>query len=149
VAATETTAMQAVEKMYECFNRGDLDTIKNEVFAPDIKWTLPGRHPLGGVKNGADEVLAFFHQLNLSGVQVDLIHIDQWTDDTVVEVHRGHGTIEVDGETVKLDALNCTHYKVVDGKVAVVQVYMGDQYGADNFFWAASKLKPIPDRLAE
>ena len=97
MAATETTAMQAVEKMYDCFNRGDLDTIKSDVFAPDIKWTLPGRHPLGGVKNGADEVLAFFHQLNLSGVQVDLIHIDQWTEDTVVEVHRGHGTIEVDG----------------------------------------------------
>ena len=51
MAATETTAMQAVEKMYDCFNRGDLDTIKSEVFAPDIKWTLPGRHPLGGVKN--------------------------------------------------------------------------------------------------
>ena len=30
-----------------------------------------------------------------------------------------------------------------------MQVYMGDQYGADNFFWAASRLKPIPDRLAE
>ena len=149
MAATETTAMQAVEKMYDCFNRGDLDTIKNEVFAPDIKWTLPGRHPLGGVKNGADEVLAFFHQLNLSGVQVDLINIAQWTEDTVVEVHRGYGTVVVDGTEVKLDALNCTHYKVVDGKVAVVQVYMGDQYGADNFFWAASRLKPIPDRLAE
>jgi len=149
VAATETTAMQAVEKMYECFNRGDLDTIKSEVFAPDIKWTLPGRHPLGGVKNGADEVLAFFHELNKSGVQVDLVNIAQWTEDTVVEVHRGYGTVEVDGVTYTLDALNCTHYKVVDGKVAVVQVYMGDQYGADNFFWAASKLKPIPDRIAE
>jgi ketosteroid isomerase-like protein len=149
MAATETTAMQAVEKMYDCFNRGDLDTIRNEVFAPDIKWTLPGRHPLGGVKNGADEVLAFFHQLNLSGVQVDLIHIAQWTEDTVVEVHRGHGTVTVDGDEVKLDALNCTHYQVVDGKVAVVQVYMGDQYGADNFFWAATKLKPIPDRVAD
>jgi ketosteroid isomerase-like protein len=150
VAATETTAMQAVEKMYDCFNRGDLDTIKNEVFAPDLKWTLPGRHPLGGTKNGADEVLAFFHQLNLSGVQVDLINIAQWTEDTVVEVHRGYGTVKLeDGTEVKLDAINCTHYKVVDGKVAVVQVFMGDQYGADNFFWAATKMKPIPDRIAE
>jgi hypothetical protein len=26
---------------------------------------------------------------------------------------------------------------------------MGDQYGADNFFWAASKLKPIPERIAD
>jgi ketosteroid isomerase-like protein len=149
MAATETTAMQAVEKMYDCFNRGDLDTIKNEVFAPDLKWTLPGRHPLGGTKNGADEVLAFFHELNKSGVQVDLINIAQWTEDTVVEVHRGYGTVQVGEDTVKLDAINCTHYKVVDGKIAVVQVFMGDQYGADNFFWAATKLKPIPDRVAD
>ena len=153
MAATETTAMQAVEKMYECFNRGDLDTIRNEVFAPDIQWTLPGRHPLGGTKHGADEVLAFFHELNKSGVQVDLIHIDQWTDDTVVEVHRGYGTVgdpNVDPSTyARLDAVNCTHYKVVDGKIAVVQVYMGDQYGADNFFWVASKMKPLPDRIAD
>jgi ketosteroid isomerase-like protein len=149
MAATETTAMQAVEKMYDCFNRGDLDTIKNEVFAPDLKWTLPGRHPLGGTKNGADEVLAFFHELNKSGVQVDLINIAQWTEDTVVEVHRGYGTVQVGEDTVKLDAINCTHYKVVDGKIAIVQVFMGDQYGADNFFWAATKLKPIPDRVAD
>jgi len=150
MAATETTAMQVVEKMYECFNRGDLDTIRNEVFAPNLEWTLPGRHPLGGTKHGAEEVLAFFHQLNESGVQVDLIHIDQWTDDTVVEVHRGYGQVtNAAGDVVKLDAVNCTHYKVVDGKVAVVQVFMGDQYGADNFFWEATKLKPIPDRIAD
>lgn len=145
MAATETTAMQVVEKMYECFNRGDLDTIRNEVFAPDLKWTLPGRHPLGGVKNGADEVLAFFNELNKSGVQVDLINIAQWTEDTVVEVHRGYGQV---GDA-KLDAVNCTHYKVVGGKISEVQVFMGDQYGADNFFWAATRLKPIPDRIAE
>ena len=77
MAATETTAMQAVEKMYDCFNRGDLETIKSEVFAPDLKWTLPGRHPLGGTKNGADEVLAFFHQLNKTGIQVDLVKIEE------------------------------------------------------------------------
>jgi ketosteroid isomerase-like protein len=145
LAATETTAMQVVEKMYECFNRGDLETIRNEVFAPDLKWTLPGRHPLGGVKNGADEVLAFFNELNKSGVQVDLINIAQWTEDTVVEVHRGYGQV---GDA-KLDAVNCTHYKVVGGKISEVQVFMGDQYGADNFFWAASKLKPIPERIAD
>ena len=42
--------MQVVEKMYECFNRGDMETIKNDVFAPDLKWTLPGHHPLGGTR---------------------------------------------------------------------------------------------------
>jgi hypothetical protein len=30
-----------VEKMYDCFNRGDLQTIKDEVFASDLVWRLP------------------------------------------------------------------------------------------------------------
>lgn len=141
------TSLSVVQKMYECFNRGDMETIKQEVFAPDIVWTLPGRHPLSGTKQGADEVIAFFAQLGKVGIQVDLIGLDQFLEDTVVEVHRGHTQgREVNG--VKLDALNCTHYYVLDGKIKQVQVFMGDQYGADNFFWAACSLKPIPDRLA-
>ena len=35
-----------------------MDTIRNEIFAPDIVWNLPGRHPLSGTKHGAEEVLA-------------------------------------------------------------------------------------------
>jgi ketosteroid isomerase-like protein len=131
--------------MYECFNRADLDTIRNEVFAPDLVWRLPGRHPLAGEKRGAEEVLAFFHQLNKSGIQVDLVNLAQWTDDTVVEVHRGHGQV---GDN-KLDGLNCTHYKVVNGKIQEVQVYISDQYALDQFFNAVYAYKPIPDRLAE
>src|SRR5215469_12986508 len=133
-----------VARMYELFNQGDLQKLKDEVFAPDLEWTLPGRNPVGGVKHGPDEVIAFFGGLVRSGIKVDLIKIDAWGDDTVVEVHRGHGTSR--GAT--LDALNCTHYVIRDGRIANVQVYMSDQYGADNFFWAAYDLKPIPARWA-
>jgi uncharacterized protein len=133
-----------IQKMYECFNKGDMDTIRKEVFAPDLVWRLPGRHPLAGTKQGVDEVLAFFAQLVKSNIQVDLVRADDWGDDTVVEVHRGHG--EAGG--VKLDALNCTHYHIKNGRIADVQVYMSDQYGADNFFCAVFHLAPIPDRLA-
>jgi uncharacterized protein len=134
-----------VQKMYECFNQGDMDTIRKEVFAPDLVWNLPGRHPLAGTKNGAEEVIAFFEQLNKSGIQVDLITIDNYSEDTVVEVHRGHGQ----SNGAVLDAINCTHYRIRDGKIAEVQVYLSDQYAADNYFWAVYKLKPIPERLAD
>lgn len=133
-----------VERMYECFNRGDMDSIRQEIFAPDLVWRLPGHHPLSGTKNGADEVIAFFGQLNKAGIQVDLINIDAWGEDTVVEVHRGHGQ----AKGAVLDALNCTHYQIRDGKIANVQVYISDQYTVDHFFSAAYALKPIPDRLA-
>lgn len=136
--------VEIVQRMYECFNRGDMDTIRQEIFAPDLVWRLPGRHPLAGVKNGAEEVIAFFTQLNKAGIQVDLIGIEPFGVDSVVEVHRGHG--QTNGAV--LDANNCTHYQIRDGKIANVQVYISDQHSVDNFFSAVYALKPIPDRLA-
>lgn len=134
-----------VQKMYECFNQGDMDTIRNEIFAKDLTWNLPGRHPLAGIKHGADEVIAFFGQLAKTGIQVDLIIIDAIDDETVVEIHRGHGT----ANGAVLDALNSTHYTIRDGKIASVQVFIGDQHPVDLFFWNAYQLKPIPERLAD
>jgi uncharacterized protein len=144
-AGTQQRNVALVERMYELFNTGDLASLKSEVFAPDLVWTLPGRNPVGGVKNGPDQVIAFFGELVKSGIKVDLINIDAWGDDTVVEVHRGYGT----SRGASLDALNCTHYRIENDRIAEVQVYMSDQYGADNFFWAAYDLAPIPDRLAQ
>jgi uncharacterized protein len=133
-----------IRRMYDCFNRADMDTIRREIFDRDLVWRLPGHHPLSGVKHGAEEVIAFFTQLNKSGIQVDLVGIDAWGENTVVEVHRGHGA----AKGAVLDAYNCTHYHIRDGKIADVQVYMSDQHAADAFFWAVYDLKPIPDRLA-
>ena len=137
--------LKLVERMYECFNRGDMETLKREVFAEDLEWRLPGHHPLAGTKHGADEVVAFFAQLTKSGIQVDLIRIDSFGDDYVVEVHRGHGQ---KGDA-RLDANNCTHYHVVDGRIRDVQVYISDQHAVDLFFNQAYSLAPIPRRLTE
>ena len=134
-----------VEKMYECFNRGDMETIKREVFAGNIEWRLPGHHPLSGTKRGADEVIAFFAQLTKSGIKVDLIRIDSFGEEYVVEVHRGYGQ----AGDAKLDANNCTHYHVVNGRIQDVQVYISDQHAVDLFFHQAYQLAPIPKRLAE
>jgi uncharacterized protein len=133
-----------VERMYDCFNRDDLDTLRQEVFDPNLEWNLPGRHPLSGRKNGAEEAIAFFGELRKANIQVDLVRIDAWGDDTVVEVHRGHGR----SGSAELDALNCTHYQIRDGKIARVQVYISDQHSVDTFFWTVFSLKKIPDRLA-
>ena len=138
-------AMALVQKMYECFNRDDLETLRREVFASDLQWTLPGHHPLAGTKTSGEEVIAFFGQLRKAGIQVDLVGIHPFGDDACVELHRGHGQT---GD-LKFDAVNCTHYHVTNGRLSKVQVFMGDQHAADAFFTAVYKLKPIPARLAD
>ena len=88
--------------MYDCFNRNDLETIRNEIFASDLVWNLPGQHPLSGTKNGAEEVIGFFAQLVRANIQVTLdpqndpaTGVDTFGESTVVEVHRGRGTTTV------------------------------------------------------
>jgi uncharacterized protein len=149
-----------VQRMYDCFNRDDLDTIRREIFAPDLVWNLPGHHPLAGTKHSAEEVLAFFGELRRANIQVQLdpqsdpaTGIDSFGERTVVEVHRGRGTTTIRDASgtavqVTLNALNCTHYQIENGRIARVQVYMSDQHAADNFFNAVYQLAPIPERLA-
>lgn len=144
VTGTQQRNVALVEKMYRLFNAGDLQRLKDEVFTSSLVWTIPGRNPVGGAKRGPDEVIAFFGGLLRAGVKVDLIKIDAWGEDTVVEVHRGHGT----SRGASLDALNSTHYRIENDRITEVQVYMSDQYSVDNFFWTACDLAPIPDRWA-
>jgi ketosteroid isomerase-like protein len=149
-----------VQRMYECFNRDDLNTIRNEIFATDLVWNLPGHNPVAGTKHGAEEVVAFFAALRRANIAVTLdpqndraTGIYSWGPSTVVEVHRGSGTATVrdasgNEQQVTLNALNCTHYHIRDGRIANVQVYISDQHAVDLFFNAVYQLKPIPDRLA-
>lgn len=132
-----------VEKMYACFNTGDMETIKREVFAENLEWRLPGHHPLAGTKYGADEVIAFFTQLAKSGIKVDLTRIDAFGEEYVVEVHRGHGQA---GEA-RLDAINCTHYHIVNDRIQDVQVFTSNQHAVDLFFNQTYALAPLPGRL--
>ena len=136
--------MAVVDRMYQCFGTGDMATLKNEVFASDIEWALPGHHPLSGVKRGADEVLAFFGALMAVGINVDNVSFGTIGDDRVVETHSGHGTVE--GQDYLFPT--CSVYTIRDDKIAHVQVYTADQHGVDDFFWKANALKPLPDRLA-
>jgi ketosteroid isomerase-like protein len=138
-------SMAVVDKMYECFGKGDMATLKTDVFAEDIVWVLPGHNTLSGAKNGADEVIAFFGALMSSGVEVKDVSFGTIGDNKVVEQHTGHGT--VNGREYLFPT--CSVYTIRDNKIAEVHVYTADQHGVDDFFWQANPLKPIPDRLAQ
>ena len=38
-------SMAVVDKMYECFGRGDMETLKTDIFASDIVWKSPVTTP--------------------------------------------------------------------------------------------------------
>lgn len=133
-----------VLKMYDCFSKGDMDGIRNEVFAPDITWNMPGHHPLSGAMKGVDEVMAFFSDLFKAGITVDNVHFGELDNGTVVEKHFGHGN--VNGQDYLFPT--CTSYEVEDGRIKNVQVHTADQHGVDRYMWARFQLKNVGERLA-
>jgi ketosteroid isomerase-like protein len=132
-----------VLKMYDYFGKGDMDSIKNELFHPDMSWTMPGHHPLSGRMEGADAVIAFFAALFKAGIQVDNVHFGELDDGTVVEKHSGHGKIGDDEFLFP----TCTTYGIRDGKIHEVRVHTGDQHRVDQYMWSMFQLKGIPERL--
>ncbi len=140
-----TGPMAVVDRMYQCFGTGDMETLKSEVFAPDIEWALPGHHPLSGVKRGRRRGAGVLRRADGSRGSTSTTS-RSGRSATTGSSRRTAGTARSRG----MDYLfpTCSVYTIRDGKIAHVQVYTADQHGVDDFFWKANALKPLPDRLA-
>jgi uncharacterized protein len=132
-----------VERMFDCLGRGDIETVRREIFAADIVWVVPGRHPLSGTMYGADAVLTFFRQISGADLKIVLLGTSQFPGNAVVVFLR-----DVTSHGPQPDFVSCLRFQFENGKVKHVQIYVDNQYAADNYFNATFKLKPIPDRLA-
>jgi ketosteroid isomerase-like protein len=141
---TGSPAVALLQRFYECYAAGDLDTMRKEVLAPDVVWTIPGRHPLAGPKRGAEEIVAYLDQMGGTNVRAEVLYMSG--DDThAVDVHRGWGST---GDT-SMDMLFVLYCQIENGRIAEVTAFAADQAQADDYFWATFTLAPIPDRLAK
>ncbi|WP_280264802.1 nuclear transport factor 2 family protein [Nocardia wallacei] len=129
-----------INDYYTAYGTGDLDTLRR-FFADDIRWTIPGHHPLSGVKSGVDEVLAFFRELGRAGFRAQPICLAA-DGDWVIDLHRGWSTTP-EG----LDILWALAFRIRDGKIAEAVNFAADQHAADAYFWRVYALAPLPGRL--
>ena len=160
-AAPEHPNVAVVQRYYEAYGASDIELIRNEIFAPDITWTIPGHHPLAGTKQGADEVFAFFEQLNKASFKAEILFLGG-NDNYVVDVHRGWSNLtsdpaspsgarerasSTDGENI--DQTWALLYEIEGDRIKSAVNFPGDQHAADAFFWQVYNLKPLPDRLIQ
>ncbi|PKB17758.1 nuclear transport factor 2 family protein [Flavobacterium sp. 5] len=131
-----------IAQFFDAYGKNDLNGIR-QVIDENVKWTIPGHHPLSGTKIGVDEVLAFFSHLGKSDFKADPIVLGV-NDDYVVDCHRGWSNRE-DGNNI--DILWCLLWKIENGKITEVVNFAADQHEADRFFYKAYQLKPIQDRV--
>lgn len=143
MAGTPEDNMKVVQNFFAAYGANDLDGIA-AVMDENVKWHIPGRHPLSGTKNGRDEVLAFFAQLGLAGFQADPIFFG--ADEThVVDIHRGWSN--ADGMP-NVDTTWALVYRIENGKIIEATNLSADQDAANTFFWSQYQLAPVPERLA-
>ena len=52
--------IDTIRRGFAAFAQGDMETLRNEVFAPHAVWNVPGRGYFAGPKDGVDAILQFF-----------------------------------------------------------------------------------------
>ncbi|AYB32573.1 nuclear transport factor 2 family protein [Chryseolinea soli] len=140
---TEHPNLKIINTFFTAYGNHDVALMRS-VVAEDVRWTIPGHHPLSGTKVGIEEVVAFFSQLAKSDFKADPIVLGV-NDNYVIDCHRGWSN-RADGNN--LDMLWCLLWKIEDGKIKEVVNFAADQHEADRFFHKAYKLKPVQDRIA-
>ncbi len=117
---------------YAAFQRGDMDAIRNEYFAPDIVWHAGGRNPLAGDYKGIDEVLASFAKLfEMTGGTFSVELHDVLANDehgVALAVSRG----ERAGKRLDSRYVQVVHFR--EGKFTESWIHADDQYAVDEFF---------------
>ena len=143
MAGTPEDNMKVVQDFFAAYGASDLDGIA-AVMGEDVKWHIPGRHPLSGTKKGRDEVLAFFAQLGVAGFKADPIYFGA-DDNHVVDIHRGWSNAE--GKP-NVDTIWALVYRIENGRIVEATNLSADQDAANTFFWSQYQLAPVPSRLA-
>ncbi|MGN9843164.1 nuclear transport factor 2 family protein [Nonomuraea sp. H19] len=138
----EDPNVKLIRRYYAAYAKGDLDALREQFFAADIQWTIPGHHPLAGTKKGVDEVLAFFAELGRAGFRADPIALAA-DGDWVIDLHRGWST-----SPEGLDITWALAFRIRQNRIVEAINFAGDQHAADAFFWRVYKLAKLPDRLA-
>lgn len=127
--STSHPNLALIHRFFEAYAQNDLAGI-SAVLAPDIKWVIPGKHPLSGTKNGVDEVLQYFKQLTKAQFQASSIVMGV-NDNYVIDCHRNWSNLP--GEH-NLDNKSCLLWKIENGRITEVQNFPEDQHVVDAFF---------------
>jgi len=118
-----------IHDFFTAYAKNDLEGIK-KVLSEDIKWHIPGEHPLSGTKTGINEVLIFFKQLTKGAFKAEPI-IMGVNDNYVIDCHRNWSNVE---NTENLNAMSCLLWKIEDKKIVEVHNFPENQKDVNTFF---------------
>ncbi|HUR30936.1 MAG TPA: nuclear transport factor 2 family protein [Saprospiraceae bacterium] len=128
-----TPNQQIVDKYFEAYGKHDINSIK-EVMAENVQWYFLGDHPFAGIKNGVDEVVAFFDQMaSVMGDSKPEI------EKPIVCENENHLIECVHTKVNRPDGINIDHHACVlwtikDGKITEGRHFFADPEAVNRYF---------------
>lgn len=123
---------EMLQKAYEAFNAGDLDTLRG-LFAEDVVGHIPGRSQVAGDYRGVDAVFGLFGKLSelSGGTFTEAPHAILADDEhgavmSVANASRGDNSLE--------DQKTAEFYHLSDGKITEFWAWSEDDYVNDEFW---------------
>lgn len=118
-----------VNRFFEAYATNSIHDLQ-DIFHDDIKWHIPGNHPLSGIKNGISEIVEYLNQLNRFNFKAEGVVLGA-NDDYVIDCHRNWSELD---EEDNLNNMSCLLWKFENGKIKEVFNFPQDQHIVDIFF---------------
>jgi len=129
---------ELIGKFFQAYGQRDLDAIR-QVMDEKVRWTFPGTHPLGGIKSGVEEVVAFFDGMGAimgaSKVRNERLVVGA-NEEYLIECQH-IATDREDG--ANLDQQMCVLWRFEGGKIVEGWHFAADGQALDEFFLRVSK----------
>lgn len=119
--------VEIIQAFFTAYQAQDQAAIAH-LMSPDIRWHIPGRHPLSGTKTGITAVLDYLAQLGKAAFQARPLVMGA-NDQYVIDCHLNWSQA---GPT--LEALSCLLWKVEQQQIVEVYNFPQDQHQVDTFF---------------
>lgn len=121
-----------VREAFAAFGRGDIDALRHQYFAPDIRWHFPGQSPLAGHHEGVAQVAQMLGRPGaLSGGTHRIeLHDVIGNDEHVVALHTTRA--ERAGKQLEVNVVHVFHVR--DGKVTEAWTHHAELYSFDEFW---------------
>lgn len=121
--------LELIHQFFEAYGHSDLDKLRL-ILDVNIKWHIPGKHPLSGTKTGIDEVLGYFRQLEKCAFKAEPV-VMGYNDDYLIDCHTNWSNLT--GEE-NLNNMSCLLWKFEGGRIVEVHNFPQDQLIVDAFF---------------
>jgi ketosteroid isomerase-like protein len=121
-----------VREGFAAFGRGDMDALRKQSFADDVRYHVPGRGPISGDYEGPEQVLQMFARVfELTGGTFSFeLHDVLANDEHAATLFTTRG--ERAGKQLNNNMVQIYHFR--DSKVSEVWAHQFDDYAVDEFY---------------